>query len=129
MMLVKSKCRYVWMRSGWGLGYEAALLSKCPSRPAAGSSHPALRRMMEQSVTKQTETSDVRVIACNKEALQSPRHGSKFVPRRHRGILSQGDRDEEKEIVRVTTEVALPEVQQVHVVDGRLASFDLQQNS
>jgi hypothetical protein len=52
-----------------------------------------------------------------------------FIPRRHGLVLSQRLGDEQEQVVRLRAQVALPEVEKVHVVDGGLPALDFQDDS
>jgi hypothetical protein len=56
-------------------------------------------------------------------------NGCELIPRGHRGILAESHRDQQKKVVRVCTDVTLPEVEKIHVIDGRFTALDFEKNS
>src|SRR3990172_407211 len=77
------------------------------------------------SVSEHEEPADVRVVPRGKECLQSPTHGGVLIRWPHPRVVLEAPRNEEEEIVSLLADMALPEVEEVHVVPHRLPAFDL----
>lgn len=80
------------------------------------------------SVAEDVRPPDDGVIALSEERRHPLDNGVVLASGAHRGILPELLGSHDEQVVGMFAQVALPEVEEVHVVDRRLASFYLHQN-
>src|SRR5205085_1939429 len=101
---------------------------------AAGPARPSLpielaRPSRPRSIAEQKQPADVRVVLNVEERGETSAYGCELPASRHGLVLPELLRNQEKEVVSVRADVALPEVEQVHVVDRGLASLDFEDDA
>jgi hypothetical protein len=81
------------------------------------------------SVPKQAQPAHVRVLPRQEELRQAACDADVFLLWGHSIVVLQRFGDEEEEVGGGAGDVALPEVEQIHVVGGGFAAFDFEQDA
>ncbi len=79
------------------------------------------------SIPEDVQSPNVSVVAGAEERLHSIDDRDVLAARTHARVLTKFLRHHKEEVVGVLAKMALPEVKEVHVVDGGFASFHLHQ--
>jgi hypothetical protein len=79
-------------------------------------------------VAEDVKPADVCVVTVDEEGRHSLDHGVVLAPGTHSRILPELLRNHEEQVAGVVAQVALPEVEEVHVVDRRLAALDFHED-
>lgn len=80
-------------------------------------------------IPKNRQRPHVRVIALREERAHSLHNRGVFFPWTHGFVLDESLRHHEKQVVSDWAHVALPEIQEVHIVNGCFASLNFNQDA